>query len=61
MNSKVAISADEIRKAFTASNPSRSGSNTPDFKLKRFDDATGAFGNVSLCQGEVWNVMGKNS
>ena len=61
MSSKVAISADDIRTAFTASKPTRSGTQTPDFKLKRFDDASNAFGNVSLCQGDIWNVVGEKS
>ena len=57
MSSKVAISGDDIRAAFTVANPTRSeAKNRPDFKLKRFQEVAGMFGQASLCQGSIWNV-----
>ncbi|MGE5625785.1 MAG: hypothetical protein ACM3ZT_09585 [Bacillota bacterium] len=50
MNSKAAIIADEIRKGFSAGDPTRPRSHTkPDFKLKRYDDSASQFGSASQC------------
>jgi hypothetical protein len=56
MSSKVAISADDIKRVFTAANPTHAGLRTPDFKLKRFEEAASAFGHASLCQGDPWDI-----
>lgn len=50
MSSKAAIIADEIRKGISAGNPTRPWSHIqPDFRLKRFDDATSSLGAASQC------------
>ena len=59
MTSKVAIVTDEIRKDFTAGNPTRSWAHDrPDFKLKRFERAASGFGAASLCQSVVFGPGG---
>jgi hypothetical protein len=59
MTSKVAIITDEIRKNLTAGDPTRTWAHDrPDFRLKRFDKATGCFGAASLCQSVVFGPGG---
>ena len=61
MSSKVAIVTDEIRKSLSAGDPMRHPAHgKPDFRLKRFQDAQGAFGASALCadSGTVYGARG---
>lgn len=57
MNSKTAVSMNDIVQGFSAADPQRIKKTTKaDFGVKKLHEAPGEFGKASLCQGgTTWN------